>query len=339
MAENQGYVALLEKQKDQIASFLPSYVRTDDERDRFFANARAVGQDYKLKDCTPQSLLNCVVDAAKAGLMIGGPEKHCAVVPFQTKGGATMAVLIVQWQGKSFLWQRAGAIIKLKAQVVYEGDDFALIEGDEDRIEHRPDFKADRTPAWLNDLNNIVGAYAIAWLPNGEKIHRFVSRSAIKRTMEAVKKKNNNSLGFGWSDWLPEMCAKTAIHRLTGLIQAQPKMTAEQKEAWQLNERIIGNDIETIAETPDDMPTAKGGEPRKVSGVVVVVPDKKIEAGPISDADQYEIIDVGFALGMNMSAIVGFLKKWSGGEKSDLGELTKSQLADFTKALAAEAGQ
>ena len=191
MADSNKYLALLEEQRDTIASYLPSYLRTDDERDRFFANARSVAQNYLLKDCSPQSLLNCVVDAAKRGLMIGGPEKHCAVVPFRTKGGSDAAILIVQWQGKSFLWQRAGAIKKLKAQVVYTGDQFELIEGDEDRIVHRPAYEEDRKPEWLNSLDNIIGAYAIAWLPNGETVHQFVSRSAIRRTMEAVKKKND----------------------------------------------------------------------------------------------------------------------------------------------------
>ena len=294
MADSKQYLALLEQEKDTIASYLPSYLRTDDERDRFFANARSVAQNYLLKDCSPQSLLNCVVDAAKRGLMIGGPEKHCAVVPFDTKGGGTAAILIVQWQGKSFLWQRAGAIKKLKAQVVYEGDQFELISGDEDRIVHTPDFKADRKPDWLNDINNIVGAYAIAWLPNGERVHTFVSRSALKRTMEAVRRKNNGKLGFGWNDWLPEMCAKTAIHRLDGLIQPQPKMNKEQKEAWELNERVVTEFNEEVDDRPDDLPKATDGTdaptPRKARSVEVVK-DKPKEDRLLTDQEQNDLFD------------------------------------------------
>jgi len=289
------YLALLEQEKDQIAAYLPSYLRTDDERDRFFANARAVASNYLLKDCSPQSLLNCVIDAAKRGLMVGGPEKHCAVVPFDTKNGGTAAVLIVQWQGKSFLWQRAGAITKLKAKVVYEGDEFALIEGDEDRIEHHPDYKTERSAAWLNDINNIVGAYAIAWLPNGEKLHTFVSRSALKRTMEAVKKKNNGKLGFGWNDWLPEMCAKTAIHRLDGLIQPQPKMNKEQKEAWQITETLAVRDEEEAGDKPDDLPKATDGTeaptPRRPRGGVEIVPDKPKEDRIVTSAEENDAYD------------------------------------------------
>lgn len=327
------FLALLEQQKDTIASYLPSYLRTDAERDRFFANARAVIQDYKLAKCSPQSLLNCVIDAAKAGLLIGGPEKHCAVVPFDTKGGGLAAILIVQWQGKSFLWHRAGAITKLKAQVVYQGDKFELIEGDEDRIVHQPDLTADHTPDWLNDLNHIVGAYAIAWLPNGDRLHRFVSRAHIRRTMESVKKKNNGKLGFGWSDWLPEMCMKTAIHRLTGLIQPRPKMDDEQREAWTLTENL---DIrEAGIDEPDDIPTAK--EPRQVKAEVV--PSDQFANKPpkedrsITDEEVDSIFDQGISYGMKRSQIVAFLKQWSDGKMSDFGELKYSQLAEFTQKL------
>jgi phage RecT family recombinase len=334
MAENTGnFLALLEKEQEQIAHYLPSYLRTDDERDRFFANARAVAADYKLKGCSATSLLNCVVDAAKRGLMIGGPEKHCAVVPFSTKGGGESAILITQWQGKSFLWQRAGAIKKLKAQVVYQGDEFALIEGDQDRIDHRPNFLAERDAKWLNDPKNVIGAYAIAWLPNGEKLHRFVSISQIRRTMEAVKKKNNGSLGFGWIDWFPEMCMKTAIHRLDGLIQPQPKMNAEQKEAWDLNERVVIEDIRQVDDNPDDIPTATDGTPAPTprSVKVEVVPDKKKEDRLLTVAECDELYDSWMDLGGKRSTLEPFLKKTF--SVSDLAELKASQVEAFTAAV------
>ena len=342
MADNK-YLALLEEQKDTIASYLPSYLRTDDERDRFFANARAVADNYLLKNCTPDSLLRCVVDAAKRGLMVGGPEKHCAVVPFKTKSGSEIGQLIVQWQGKSFLWQRAGAIKKLKAQVVYDGDDFQLVEGDEDRIEHRPDFKADRSPSWLNDLNNIVGAYAIAWLPNGEAVHQFVSKSSLRRTMEAVKKKNDGKLGFGWNDWLPEMCRKTAIHRLDGLIQPQPAMSAEQKEAWALNEKVVGEFADTVGDRPDDIPTATDGTPaptpRRASSVEVVKQGAsgKQKSSPAStdappdrlftDEEQNDCYESWAALGGKATQLKKFLEANFGVD--DLAKLNLSQMDEL----------
>lgn len=284
MASDSQFLTLLEKERPNIEAFLPSYLRTADERDRFFANARAVSQNYLLKDCNANSLLNCVVDAAKRGLMIGGPDKHCAVVPFDTKNGGKFAVLITQWQGKSFLWFRAGAIKKLKAGVVYKGDKFALIEGDEDRIDHQPDYETDRSPEFLNNIDNIIGSYAIAWLANGERIHRFVSRSYLKRLMETVKKKNNGKLGFGWQDWLPEMCTKTAVHRLDGLIQPQVGASDEQKEAWVLSTRIPDEEHEVYPTSEDpDPPT-----PRKAKNVEIVKDAKPPPPGDGSSARKQE---------------------------------------------------
>jgi len=353
MADSQ-FLALLEKEKDEIASFLPSYLRTDDERDRFFANARAVDQNYLLKGCSAQSMLNCVVDAAKRGLIIGGPDKHCAVVPFDTKNGGKMAVLITQWQGKAFLWHRAGAITKLKPQVVYVGDEFELIEGDEDRIIHKPNYQEDRSPAFLNDIKNIVGSYAIAWLPDGQRLHRFVSRSELKRTMEMVKRKNGDKLGFGWTDWLPEMCRKTAVHRLDGLIQPPPEQTKEQKEAWMLTEKIVTSD--DIADAPDDMPPP----PRQPKGGVELVVDppkdgssagKTAEKGtphppttaastadePITQEQEDELFDTCSSLGMKASMMAKIAKEQF--QVPDLKNLKQGQLADFGAALAKAAAQ
>lgn len=252
--------ALLTAHRDEIKVLLPKYLDVD----RFIANAQAVANDPKLRPCSADSLYRCCLEAARKGWEVGGPEKHCAVVPFKLKSGGTTAILLPQWQGRAFTWSKSGAVRKLKADVVYQGDHFEIESGDEDRIIHRPDYAASRSPAWLNKLDNIVGAYAIAWLASGERVHAFVSRSQIARTMENVKKKNEGELGFGWQDWLPEMCKKTAIHRLNGVIQPPPEMTPEQLDAWQragAAERQFDIETDGTELPPDDLPTGSAFSP------------------------------------------------------------------------------
>jgi phage RecT family recombinase len=232
------FLALLKQREPDIKIVLPSYINPE----RFFTLARTVNRNQELAGCSPESKVECVMQAAERGLEIGGPEKHCAVVKFKST-----AVLIVQWQGKAFLWHRAGAIKSLIARVVYDGDQFDLEEGDSPRIFHKPDYRAERGPKWLNDLENIVGAYAIATLPDSSKTHSFVSHSQLVRLREWVKSKNEGKLGFGWRDWLPEMCCKTATHRLDGYIQAPLNPNPAQVEAWER----VGRVIETTAQHID----------------------------------------------------------------------------------------
>jgi len=258
MADNQ-FLALLEKDRPRIEPLIAPYF----DKELWFNNAKAIWnaiqRDEKLRACSPQSLVNCVEEAARRGLEIGGPNKHCAPVAFKST-----AILITQWQGKAFIWMKSGAIRKLTSQVVYEGDKFEIYQGDEDRIVHSPNLIDDRPAAWQNNIKNIVGAYAIATLWSGERVHSFVNRAYMVRLMEWVKKKNQGSLGFGYQDWLPEMCMKTAVHRLDGKIQPPPHMDPEQIAAWQRASLApsVDADFEHVAEElpPDDLPSATVSE-------------------------------------------------------------------------------
>jgi phage RecT family recombinase len=268
--------ALLEAHREEIKLLLPHYLDVE----RFLRNASTLTRIRALHDCSPSSLLECAMDAARRGLEIGSHTKHCAAVPFQLKTGGTTAVLIVQWQGKAFLWSRAGAIRKLVARCVYVGDEFRIIQGDTDRIEHTPDLTGDHDPAWLNDWKNIVGAYAIAWLWSGEKAHSFVSRAQIMRVMEAVKRRNKGDLGFGWTDWRPEMAMKTAVHRLEGFVHPPPDWTPDQIDAWQRAGTSSGHDAFDRAfdvtgsaqdDNDEDLPSAKAAIEAPPSRVSVEV--------------------------------------------------------------------
>ena len=113
----QQYLALLESHKPDFRTLLPEYLDVD----RFIYNARAILNNRDLWDVTPESLYGCALEAARRGLEIGGPNKHCAVVKF-----GKSAILITQWQGKVFLWMKSGSIRKAFARCVYVGDQFSI---------------------------------------------------------------------------------------------------------------------------------------------------------------------------------------------------------------------
>lgn len=255
----QTYVQLLDARRDEIKALLPDYL----DLERFLYNAKTLSNNRDLQGCRPDALIECAVDAARRGLEIGGPNKHCAVVPFKTKSGGVFPVLIVQWQGKSFLWQRSGAIKALRARCVYKWDSFEYDAG-ENTIKHVPDIDTPHSPKELNNIENIRGAYAIATSWSGERLVSFVGHNELVRLMEWTKAKNDGSLGFGWRDWLPEMCCKTAVHRLDGFAQPPPNMTPEQIDAWNRAGQAESTqfDAETTGEEVHvELPVDTGGNP------------------------------------------------------------------------------
>ncbi len=297
--EKGQFLALVDEHRDDIKALLPDYFQLE----RFIYNARAVLNDSKLWTYknnrrmlagSATSLYNCVLEAARRGLEIGGPNKHCAVVVFGSEDGPASFNLLTQWQGKVFQWMKAGAIKKAQAVCVFVGDDFRIELGSEPRILHIPDDETSHPPQWYNDLNNIRGAYAVAILWSGEKAISWVNRSQLNATREWVKNKNKGKLGFGWRDWLPAMCEKTAIHRLDGEIQPPPTMTPEQIEAWNRastvdTSAVPVDDDEQIADAgelePHEIPRAREDvDPRQDGEGLKLVKDVEVEQPGVGNA-------------------------------------------------------
>ena len=322
----------------RIEAQLPSYLK--EHADRFFQLANQAARDRALTGCSPESILRCIEQAAVRGLEVGSPSRHAAIVPFRGKT-ATSAILLIQWQGRAFLWFKSGAIRKLKADCVYNGDFFLIESGDRDEIVHRPDVMTDRSPQWLGDLRNVVGSYAIATLASGERVHSFVSRSQLKKTMDFVRSKNAGELGFGWRDWLPEMAKKTAIHRLEGFIQPPSDMQPEQREAWALANNALEVEAEIVSdqEKPDDLPqpavkVVKDEPPPKETAKKAV--PKKAAAPPedraLTEDEGDKLYDEARTMGLRSSQIKAILRELG---CTDMTELRKSSEFDFGQKCAA----
>jgi phage RecT family recombinase len=234
---------LLDAREQHIRGLLPDYLPLK----RFMALAGAglarAARDPKLRTCPPENLVECVVEAARRGLEVGGDANHCAIVPYQTKRG-DRAVLLTQWQGLVFLWMRAGAVRRVSANVVFVGDKFSYRAGDDEAIIHEPALDGEQhDTAWFNDLDNVVASYAIATLHNGERVRVVLTRERLRAIRDWVER--TKGLGFGWPGWLPEMCRKSSILRLKGFIAPPPVMTAREADAWTRS-------LEADGSPPDD---------------------------------------------------------------------------------------
>jgi recombination protein RecT len=247
---------LIESSRADIVQRLPSYLSPT----QFFALCYALERSkvsnpklYAAAQHNPQGLLAAVLKAADLGLGIGSGYDHCTLIAYGDD-----IQLSIGYHGLVYQLLRAGAVLKINSACVYDGDHFKVELGDEERIVHEPSLTDDRRrqKAWLYDKTNILGAYAVAWLPDPLrrlKQHRWVPAGEI----EAARLKSKVPDGPAWKNEYPAMAIKTAIRRVAKLIEVCGP-TEENREAWERYGRTIevekseSRDFED--DEPEDMP-------------------------------------------------------------------------------------
>jgi recombination protein RecT len=98
--------------------------------------------------------------------------------------------------------RRSGEMSTIGAHVVYEGDAFTYVLGDEERIEHKPS---------LVNRGNPIAAYAIAHTKDGGIYREVMTLEQITQVRNVSKAKNSGP----WSQWWDEMARKTVLRRLS----------------------------------------------------------------------------------------------------------------------------
>lgn len=154
-----------------------------------------------------RSLINSCIKCASDGLVPDGRE--AALVIYNTKvkdaNGKEHWEKRVQYLpmigGVRKRMRNSGEVTSAEAQLIYEGDDFDFELGDDARIVHRP--------ATLGNRGNVIGAYAIIKLVNGETIREVMSVAEIERARAASRAKD----GGPWVSWWGEMARKTVLRR------------------------------------------------------------------------------------------------------------------------------
>ena len=124
-----------------------------------------------------------------------------------------------QYQGEKKLLSK---YVKINGQkihhyfsgVIYENDIFEtrfdFEEGEEKITSYEPN--KNNSDEYKKNLKNIVGAFAVAYLPNGlggySKVQKLIDRKRINEAIGCSK------AGNFWRDWPDRMVLKTAYHDL-----------------------------------------------------------------------------------------------------------------------------
>ncbi len=200
---SDSIVDLIEKMKPEIARALPKHV-TPDRMARVALTALRTNKQFA--ECTPQSLLACIMQASQLGLEVNTPLGHAYLIPRKNKG--TMeCTLLIGYQGLIELARRSGQVRALWAFPVYEGDVFKVAYGLKPNVEHEPKFELARAPGSLRYV------YAAAKLADtDDPVFVVLTRAEI----EGYRKRGASGRGITtpWDSDYEAMALKTAVRRL-----------------------------------------------------------------------------------------------------------------------------
>lgn len=217
--EQSPVVRMLDDRASALMELLPDQAAADRFRR---VSVQAIVKNPDLLECTPESVILSIFEAAAQGLEPTGAAGGAHLVPYRVNAGTKdsprwekRAQLIPDYRGVIRLVTKPPSDVQsLEARVVKEGDEFTYELGLAPVVHHVPSLAPDRSAKATTHV------YAIARLRDGSTIPDVEDRAGIERVRGKGSKR-----GFSpWdSDW-DEMAKKTIIKRLAKVLPVRPEI-------------------------------------------------------------------------------------------------------------------
>lgn len=249
--------------QDELKKALPGHISVE----KFVRTAQtAIVSTRNIEKANPQSLLMACSKAAADGLILDGRE---AALVIDYKGEVQYRPMM---RGLLKLAYNSGLVKSISVQVAHENDEFEYFLGDEERIEHKIDFKS-------GDRGAPMAVYAVAHLADGvvmREVMTVAQINAIRDRSDAWKAyKADKIKSTPWStDWT-EMARKTVFRRLSKWLPSSTDRDALHSAAERLDEDYTFD--EQAADEPEITQTAtkkRGGAAAALKAVEPEVIDQ-----------------------------------------------------------------
>lgn len=190
---------LIVKMEGQIAKALPKIMTPERFTRMVFT---AISKNPKLENCTPNSFLGAMMQAAQLGLEPNTPLGQAYLIPFKNKG-----VMEVQFQigykGLIDLAYRSKEVTDIFAGCVHENDNFDYELGLNPVLKHKPTLK---------NRGEVILYYAVFHTKSGGYGFEVMSKEDIinhaKKTSQSYSKESSP-----WNKYFDEMAKKTVLKR------------------------------------------------------------------------------------------------------------------------------
>jgi recombination protein RecT len=233
----------LDSMGEKLAASLPSHISLEAFKRTTLV---ALQTNPALLSASRRHVLMALQHAAGAGLLPDGRE-GAIVVRWNSAERAEVPVFQPMVQGLMKLARQAG-LRSFRAHVVYEGEHFRVMLGDEDKIEHFRDIN-------LVDIRKAVAVYAIAELADGTIIRRHMPASRVMAIKAGVAfKKDGTPKNIPWNG--PHevaMWEKSALINLSKWLPLSPEREGDRRllDTIRRDEAMDGHHIDAEAETEE----------------------------------------------------------------------------------------
>ncbi|SFA76388.1 recombination protein RecT [Selenomonas ruminantium] len=230
----QSIKQLVFQMKPQIDKALPS-VLTGERFSRMVLTAMSTNP--QLTECTPNSFLGAMMQAAQLGVEPNTPLGQAYLIPYRNHGQLECQFQL-GYKGLIDLAYRSGEIVSISAHEVHENDEFEYELGLEEKLRHKPALK---------DRGAVILYYAVFKTKLGGSGFAVMSVDDIKQHMNKYSKAANS--GFSpWKTNFDAMAKKTVIKQV---LKYAPIKT-EFVRAVAADETIKTNITEHMADEPDE---------------------------------------------------------------------------------------
>lgn len=247
--ENSLFVMLQDPAlKKQMQLAIPKHMTVD----RLLRVAMtAIRTTPKLMECTPKSLMACIMACAQLGLEPEPFLGQAYFVPFKVNAGSRenprwelQATFIPGYRGYIAMARRSGEVQSVTAQAVYANDQFRVQYGLTEELYHIPTDEK---------RGEFRGAYVIFRYKDGSHSFDWMPKDRIDKVRERSKAKDSGP----WVTDYDEMAVKTVIRHHVKLVP----LSVELAKAAHLEERaIIGEDQASLIFGDEERPESIEGE-------------------------------------------------------------------------------
>ncbi|ERT60771.1 recombinase RecT [Megasphaera vaginalis (ex Srinivasan et al. 2021)] len=245
----KGMQDLILSMKPQIEAALPS-VLTGERFTRMVLSA--MSSTPQLVQCSPQSFLGAMMQAAQLGVEPNTPLGQAYLIPYRNHGQLECQFQL-GYKGLIDLAYRSGEVKDIQAHEVHENDVFEYELGLEPKLKHIPAVK---------DRGTVIMYYAVFHTKDGGYGFEVMSRTDVEEHMKKFSKAANSSFS-PWKTNFDEMAKKTVLKKC---LKYAPLKTEFVKAVAQDStiKKTIAADMGSVSDETDYIDIEAGQVPDNV---------------------------------------------------------------------------
>lgn len=228
---------LIRSMEPEIKKALPSVITPERFTRMVFT---ALSSNPTLQECTPQSFLGSMMQAAQLGLEPNTPIGQAYLIPYKNHGRLECQFQL-GYKGLIDLAYRSGEIKDIQAHEVYENDTFEYEFGLEPKLKHIPA---------TSNRGEVIMYYAVFHMVNGGYGFEVMSKDDIVKHAQKTSQSYGTSFS-PWNKYFDEMAKKTVVKKC---LKYAPIKT-DFVRALSSDETIKSTIAENMTDEPDETMT------------------------------------------------------------------------------------